>query len=51
MGKNSFKYSVTTTFDNSISYVEDFADARKHVKDEIKKDNKLDKSNFKINKL
>jgi len=46
-----FKYSITTTFDNSIIYLETLQDAKWEVKELLRKDNKLKIEQLKINKL
>ncbi len=49
--KSTFKYSITTTFDSSITYLETLQDAKWEVKERLKKDNKLKLEQLKINKL
>jgi|TARA_R100000908_G_C3756310_1_gene151004 hypothetical protein len=46
-----FKYSITTTFDRSITYLETLEDVRLEIKQRLRKDNKLKANQLQINKL
>jgi hypothetical protein len=46
-----FKYSVTTTYNNSIIYLDTLKDAKWEVKEILRKDNNIKIEQLKINKL